>query len=34
MVGKLMAVQSVTSAYQKTAGLKIAANENWKNIYN
>jgi len=26
-----MAVQSVTSAYHKTAGLKILPNENWKN---
>jgi len=25
-----MAVQSVTSAYHKTAGLKVLADENWK----
>jgi hypothetical protein len=28
-----MAVQSINFAYQKTAGLKIIANENWKNLH-
>jgi hypothetical protein len=32
--GKLIDVQSVTSAYQKTAGLKKLANKNLKNLYN
>jgi hypothetical protein len=30
--GKLLAVQSVTSAHQETAGLKILSNKNGKNI--
>jgi hypothetical protein len=30
IVGKLMAVQTAISAFQKTTGLKLIANENWK----
>jgi hypothetical protein len=29
-----MAVQSVTSGYEESAGLEILADENWKNYYN
>ena len=32
IVGKLMALHSVTSAYRKSVGLKLIANENWKNL--
>ena len=28
-IGKLTAVEFVTSAYQETAGLKLLAEENW-----
>jgi len=31
--GKLMAAQFVTSAYRKTAGVKIISDEIWKNIF-
>ena len=29
-----MTEQTVTSAYQESVGLKILADENWKNYYN
>jgi hypothetical protein len=31
--GKLMSAQFVTSAYHKTAGVKIFTDEIWKNIF-
>jgi len=31
--GKLMSAQFVTSAYHKTAGVKILTDEIWKNIF-